>query len=642
MAVAVGAERRKVAPRGTVMLAGIVACLGIAGKVTLARHVPTWLDFHVTHWVDKRSEWTVLHRGTNWFFTKISNPIAHALSSSYDAISWLLRTLRWPGVLAATFAIGSRTGGWKAATAGTVALAGCGVLQLWDHTMSTLALMIVAVIVSLVIGVPLGIWAGLNDAADRRMKAVLDAAQVMPAYVYLLPMVVLFGIGTPPAIVATVVFAVAPAVRLTSLGLRSVPVVASEVGSSFGCTKRQLLFKVQLPLARRAILLGLNQVIMMGFGVIVIAALVGTGGLGLDVLAGLKKVDVGRSFVPGLALVFTAIMLDRVTTGERSVARKSRFSLPPRMRRFRGLFGALSVSVVVVVAKLLNVKSFPTRLTVDLAKPVNQAADWAQRHLRKGVPLIGGTGPISDFVVRDLLNPLRSLLTNRPWWVVVAVVALLAWASGGAKLAVVCTACLTGIAGLRTWELAMDTLSQVLVAVLISLALAIPIGVLSGRSDRVERGLRPLLDAAQVLPSFVYLVPVIFLFNVGRVPGIIASVIYALPPGIRLTSLGLRSVPISTREAAVSFGATPRQELLKVQLPLALRSVMLGVNQTIMTVLSMVIVAALIGAGGLGLEAVYGLTHGEIGRGVSGGLSIVALAIVLDRITQAWGNRSNT
>jgi glycine betaine/proline transport system permease protein len=187
----------------------------------------------------------------------------------------------------------------------------------------------------------------------------------------------------------------------------------------------------------------------------------------------------------------------------------------------------------------------------------------------------------------------------------------------------------------------MDTLSQVLVALAISIAFAVPVGILVGRSDRIERVVRPLLDAAQVLPPFVYLVPVIFLFNVGRVPGVIASVIYALPPGIRLTSMGLRSVPWAPREAAIAFGATPKQELLRVQLPLAARSILLGINQTMLMVLSMVVIAGLVGAGALGLEAVVGVRKQEIGRGLAGGLAIVGLAIVLDRITQAWGKHSN-
>jgi glycine betaine/proline transport system permease protein len=252
---------------------------------------------------------------------------------------------------------------------------------------------------------------------------------------------------------------------------------------------------------------------------------------------------------------------------------------------------------------------------------------------------VGGTGSFSDFFVIHLLTPMRDLFQAAAWWLIVVIFAAIGWASGGWRLGTVCAACFVGIGALRVWDLAMDTLSQVFVAVFISVALAVPIGIWAGRSDRLERILRPMLDAAQVMPAFVYLVPVMFLFNVGRVPGVIASVIYAIPPGIRLTSLGLRQVPSAPREAALSFGATSRQELVKVQLPLAMRAIMLALNQTIIMVLSMVVIAALIGGGGLGLETVYGLRKGEIGRGMAGGLAIVLLAIVLDRITQAWGSR---
>jgi glycine betaine/proline transport system permease protein len=238
-----------------------------------------------------------------------------------------------------------------------------------------------------------------------------------------------------------------------------------------------------------------------------------------------------------------------------------------------------------------------------------------------------------------VLNPVRDLLLDAPWWAVVAAAVAIGWASAGWRLALLSGACFVGIAALRTWDLAMDTLSQVLVIVAISVVVAVPLGIWIGRSDGAERVMRPVLDAAQVMPAFVYLVPVIFLFNVGRVPGIVASVIYAVPPCIRLVNLGLRQVPSAPREAAISFGATPRQELFKVQLPLATRAIMLGVNQTILMVLSMVVIAALIGAGALGLETVYGVTKTEIGRGVAGGVSIVLLAVVLDRITQAWGTR---
>ena len=177
----------------------------------------------------------------------------------------------------------------------------------------------------------------------------------------------------------------------------------------------------------------------------------------------------------------------------------------------------------------------------------------------------------------------------------------------------------------------------------ISVLIAVPLGIVAGRSNVFNTMIRPVLDFAQVLPQFVYLVPVLFLFNAGRSAGIVACVVYAVPPGIRLTSLGLREVPVAPREAATSFGATPRQELWKVQLPLALRSVLLGINQTILMVLATVVIAALIGSGGLGLTSLGGMIKQQqnFGPGIAAGLSIVLLAVTLDRVTQAWGDRGS-
>ena len=589
----------------------------------LGRKPPTWLDIHLKPWVDSLYRWSQLHGDKNWLFRMVFTPFAHAVTWMTKTLLSGLRWIRWPGVLALTAVVGWRTSGAKAAATGVVVLAGCGVLGFWDDTLITASIMLVAVAISLVIGIPLGIWAGLSDRAERILRAFLDTAQVMPPYVYLLPLVVAFGIGIPPAVVATVIYAVPPAARLTSLGIREVAGTTTEVGMSFGCTRRQLLMKVQLPLARRAILLGINQVIMMAFGVVVIAAFVGTGGLGTDVLAGLQKVDVGAAFVPGLALVLVAVAIDRTTTGT-SAGAKTRRTL---------LIGLGGLVVVILVGRVLNLDTFPTGIHVNLAKPVNSANDWVGDHVRHS------TQSFSDWLVIHVLSPLRDLLQKSAWWLIVVIATAIGWRSGGWRLGTLCASCMVGIASLAVWDLAMDTLSQVLVSVVLSTLIALPIGILAGRSARVERLLRPLLDAAQVMPAFVYLVPVIALFNVGRVPGVIASVIYAIPPGIRLISLGLRQVPHPPREAATSFGATPRQELCKVQLPLAARSMMLAINQVIMMVLAMVVVAALIGAGGLGLETIYGLTKKEIGRGMAGGLAIVLLAVVLDRITQAWGTR---
>ena len=189
------------------------------------------------------------------------------------------------------------------------------------------------------------------------------------------------------------------------------------------------------------------------------------------------------------------------------------------------------------------------------------------------------------------------------------------------------------------WEASIDTVTQVLVAVVQTVAIGIPLGIWAARNATVERIMRPILDFLQTIPTFVYLVPVIMLFNLGRVPGIIASMLYALPPIIRLTTLGIRQVDETAIEAATAFGSTPNQILAKVQIPLALPQIMLGVNQTIMMVLSMVIIAGMVGAQGLGLEVVDGMQNNRMGQSVEAGLAIVILAIMLDRLTQALAKR---
>ena len=638
------AQRRWVVP-----VAVFAALVVIA--VAVDPDVPGWLDLGVQKWVRDRYMWTIENRNTHWLFTGVFNPLADAIDWCVREVQWVLRTLRYPGVLALVGTIGWMTGGIRAACSGLAAMAAVAVLGVWDPAMVTLSIMLTAVLIALLIGVPLGIWTARSDRAEQFLRPLLDTAQVMPAFVYLIPATVFFSIKYPPAVVATVVYAVPPAVRLTSLGLRQVPVVMNEVGQSFGCTSWQQLVKVQLPMARRTILLGLNQVIMMAFAIVVIASLLGADDLGNLVLKGLQKNDVGAAFVPGLGIVLLAIALDLITTGERTVrTRPPLVRLPTVPWRTGALIGLGTVVVGAIVAKLADLTVWPDALTIDISGTINDIADWVQDHLRKGVPLIGGTQAINDFLVTDVLEPTRKFLVWLPWLLVVLTMAIVAYLSKGWRLAVGCAVCLIVIGAMgeipggptgrtQLWDLAMDTFSQVLVAILISVLVAIPLGLWAGRSDVADRVMRPFLDFAQVMPQFVYLIPVLVLFGIGRGAGVIASIIYAIPPCIRLTSLGLREVPFTPREAAISFGATKRQELLKVQLPLAFRAIMLGINQTILMVLATVIIAALVGAGALGLVAYEGFAKPiqKIGQSAAAGLSIVFLAIVLDRITQAWG-----
>ena len=241
--------------------------------------------------------------------------------------------------------------------------------------------------------------------------------------------------------------------------------------------------------------------------------------------------------------------------------------------------------------------------------------------------------------VEQALNGFHAGLDALPPIVVILVIALAAWRFSGIWLAIFSLVTMTFVGLLGLWADTMTTLAMVLSAVTFCVIVGIPLGIWSGRNDKVESSIRPMLDAMQTTPSFVYLVPIAMLFSVGDVAGVLATIIFALPPIIRLTSLGIRQVHPELVEAAQAFGATRWQVLLRVQVPLAMPTILAGLNQTIMLALSMVVIAALIGAGGLGSPVLLGLNTLDIGLAVIGGLGIVLMAIVLDRITQAMAQK---
>jgi glycine betaine/proline transport system permease protein len=236
-----------------------------------------------------------------------------------------------------------------------------------------------------------------------------------------------------------------------------------------------------------------------------------------------------------------------------------------------------------------------------------------------------------------LLENVDALLQAIPFPIFLIAVAALAWRASGTGLAVFTFLSLALIDLVGVWTEAMTTLSMVITAVLFCSAVGVPLGILAARSDRFAAGIRPVLDIMQTIPPFVYLVPIVMLFGVGLVPGVIATIIFAIPPVIRFTNLGIRQVQGEMVEAGYAFGATRRQVLFEIEIPLAMRTIMAGLNQTLMLALSMVVIAAMIGAGGLGLTVFTGLGRLDVGRAFIGGLGIVLIAIIMDRITQSFG-----
>ncbi|MDE3723026.1 ABC transporter permease subunit [Nocardiopsis sp. N85] len=577
-------------------------------------------------WLDGIYAWIVVNRNDSPLFLYFFNYVSVGLGSAVVLIDRLLGLLTWPGVTVIGVLAAWRVAGWRVALLVLVTFGVFALTGLWDESMTTLALIITSVSIALLFGLPLGILAGRSDRFHRAIRPVLDFMQIMPAFAYLLPFVLLFGIGNPAAAVVTAVYAIPPAVRITALAIRGVPKGAIEATTSLGSTPWQILTKVQLPSARRTILLGVNQTIMLAVSMVVIASVIGAGGLGDAIYQALSKVNVGQALQAGLAIVMLAIAMDRVTG---AVGHGTRTPDIPDRYRLPLLGTGLIVSIVTVgVARLLGVEGWPRDLSVDISGPVNAFADGLQAAIGPFTTALG------TWTLDRVLNPLSAVLGGAPWPLVVLCATALGAIFGGWRAALVSAGSFLGVGLLGVWGNAMDTLSQVLVASVLTIALGVVVGVLMSRNDVFAVILRPVLDAMQTLPPFVYLIPAVALFGIGRVPALVAAVIFALPPVIRLVNDGIRGVPPATLEAATSQGSTGWQLLTKVELPMARGSLLLAVNQGLILVLSMVVMGALVGAGSLGFDVVFGLAQNQLGLGLASGLAIVCLGLFLDRVTQ--------
>uniref|UniRef100_A0A3L0W3Q0 Proline/glycine betaine ABC transporter permease ProW n=1 Tax=Escherichia coli TaxID=562 RepID=A0A3L0W3Q0_ECOLX len=293
-----------------------------------------------------------------------------------------------------------------------------------------------------------------------------------------------------------------------------------------------------------------------------------------------------------------------------------------------------------------QIEATDTSAAVDWLDPFQQALVPLDVWVESGIGwLVENLRPIFQLIrapVEVTLNAMTHLLQTVPSTLMMGMLALIAWQMVNGRMALGTLLSLVGIGLIGAWSDAMVTLSLVLTSLFFCILIGLPVGIMLARSERLSTWTRPLLDAMQTTPAFVYLIPIVMLFGIGNVPGVVVTVIFALPPMIRLTMLGIRQVPEDLVEAAHSFGASPSQLLFKVQLPLAMPTIMAGVNQTLMLALSMVVIASMIAVGGLGQMVLRGIGRLDMGLASIGGLGIVLLAIVLDRLTQAMGQRDRS
>ncbi|GIH90191.1 ABC transporter permease [Planobispora siamensis] len=621
-------------PRWVVPAAGIVAVvaayLAFRGTATL----PHDDDAAPFRFVNDVRAWVDANRNQSPVFLFFVNYIRLFVGGLYDAFLLALQAPGWAGLIGIAAALGWLAGGWRIGLLSGLGFISFGVLGLWEASVATLALVLTAVLLSLVIGLPLGIWAGHSPRLRRLLAPVLDVMQIMPTFAYLAPMVLFFQIGPASGAVATLIYSVPPAIRIAALAMEQVSPTAVEASVSLGATRRQTLFKVELPMARATLGLAVNQTIMMALSMVVIAALIAAPGLGSDIIRGLTRANVGLMLPAGIAIVIMAIVLDRMTMS--AAARPPYPVTGGKARigpRLRWAVAAVLVAAGLALGRVLPAE-FPEEWVLRFAAPVNEAVNWAK------FSWYDVTDAIRNFITEVLLNPLQAVLTGAPWWLVTAVAVAVAWRTGGLRTAAVAAGCLLATALIGLWQHTMETLTTVLVAVVLTLLIGLLLGVAAARSPRFAAVQRPLLDAAQTMPAFVYLLPALALFGATRFTAIFASVIYAVPPVIRLVEDGIRNVSPAAVEAALSCGSTERQLLWKVRLPLARPAIRLAANQGIVMTLAMVVVGGLVGAGGLGYDVVSGFSQRtDFGMGFAAGVATVLLGILLDRITQGADRR---
>jgi glycine betaine/proline transport system permease protein len=559
--------------------------------------------------------------------------------------------LGWLGVVAVSGFLAGALGNLRVAALTVVGLLVLGLQGLWTPAMDTFALTVAAVLPATLIGVPAGIVMGLSPRARRVLTPVLDVAQILPALVYLLPLTLLFLIGPASAVITTLIYALPPVIRLTAHGVRTVPVETVEAARSLGAGRWQRLTDVLLPLSRRTVTLGVNQTTMAALSMVTIAALIDAPGLGRLVLKALESLDVGAAFNAGLGIVVLAVVLDRTTTAAatRTERRRRRSRRQVRLRHAALAAGALVTGWLVWLSHTyLWAADFPTRLgpggrgvRLRLGDLVATAASVAAGAVTEHAS--GLTTSIKDGATRLVIDPLQAVLAGGPWWLSALGLLALAALLAGRRVALGTGVCLAALVATGLCADAMVTLASTVVATVLVMAVGLPCGVWMGRDQRADRVLRPLLDAGQTMPAFVYLVPFAALFGASRFTAILAAVVYAAPSTVKIVADGVRAAPAAAVEAAVAFGSGRRQVITKVQLPMARRAIALALNQGLINVLAMVVVGALVGAGALGYDVVAGFSQGQLyGKGLAAGAAVVVLGIMLDRISQAAARRAGS
>nr|WP_295463971.1 ABC transporter permease subunit [Mesorhizobium sp.] len=653
--------RRPIAPRmatGSVSLPWLIA-LALFALLWLAP-VPKWIDVYpkaweipAARWISTAMKWLVNEATFGLFtFTEFTRFLASIIEAPYRLAMSLLATgflsgqgssavqvappLSWIAVIGIVALMGHAAGGRALALLAAACFAFILVFGQWQSAMATLASVLVAVPIGVAGGMLLGIAAYRHPRFERALTPVLDVMQTVPAFAYLVPILFLFGFGPTAAILATVIYALPPMARITALALRQVAPEIRDLGRMVGATRRQMTWRVLVPSARDSLMVGVNQVIMLSLNMVIIASMIGAGGLGFDVLAALRRLDIGAGLEAGLAIVALAVALDRLSQAfaQRDFAAARAGASWPARYPHAAAAAALVAATYLLGFVLPAIRTWPEAWEISTGAFLSDVVKWIN------INFFDTFEAVKNAILLNLLIPFKRLLGDLPWLGVTGLIAVAGWRLGGVRLMATVAILSFLIAATGQWEKAMVTVYLCGISVLFAALIGIPIGILAAENDRVWRAVSLIIDTLQTLPSFVYLMPVVMLFRVGDFSAMIAVVAYAVVPAIRYTVLGLTRVDPRVIEAGRAMGATRGQILSRIRLKLALPEILLGINQTIMFALSMLVITALVGTRDLGQEVYIALTKADTGRGLVAGLAVAAIAIVADRLISAGAART--
>lgn len=517
-----------------------------------------------------------------------------------------------------------------------------GIFGQWEPSMQTLSFVLIAAPVSVFLGLALGIWGYSNKWVEAALNPFLNVAQTMPHYSYLVPVIVLFGVGDQAAAIATIFFATPPMVRLTMLGLKNLSPDIVDAGMMNGCNRFQLLFRVQIPTARRDILIGVNQVVMQCLAMTVIASFVGAQGLGSNLMIALNSLKIGSGLEIGLCIVVIAVLLDKLSLAwaNKQTDYFADLSFTQRHKYWLICLAILLIGIVFAyIGRSVFKEAFNYFYIVPHNKGITTAPFW-----QAAVDWIWDTffftlKSFNEFLIVEVLVPMKEAYLGMPVAATFLLVMGTAYILAGVRSALIVGGLLLFIAFSDYWDRALITAYMTSFAVIVSTIGGLTLGSLCAQNSTSSKVILFICDFFQTFPSFIYLIPVIMLFGITDTSVIIAAIVYAMVPATRYTVEGLRNVPAVLQDAGSMMGVSRFQRWTSIELPLAFPHIMLGVNQTVVFSLFMVIIGAFIGTTDLGQLILKSISEPQgTGIGITLGLCVAFIGLAADQILRTWAN----